>query len=85
MEEKRRQSALWLLIHQSIMIHKIALTHCNMYDKQIPHFKIHKVVLEVGTRYLGGRGNFHFRDPPPLLQFPDAAGMLGILKINSAD
>ena len=53
MEEKRWQSALWLLIHQSIMIHKIELTHCNM-------IKIHKVVLEVGTRYLGGRGEFPF-------------------------
>ena len=59
MEEKRWQSALWLLIHPSIMIHKIALTHCNN-DKQIPHFKIHKVVLEVGTHYLGGRGEFPF-------------------------
>ena len=28
---------------------------------------MHKVVLEVGTHYLGGKGNFfHFRDPPPL-------------------
>ena len=84
MEEKRWQSALWLLIHQSIMIHKIALTHCN----NMINFNIHKVVLEVGTRYLGGRGTFHFRDSPPLpqfQQFPDAAGMLGILKINSAE
>ena len=44
----------------SITIHKIALTHCNNNDKQIPHFKIHKVVLEVGTRNLGGRGEFPF-------------------------
>ena len=84
MEEKRWQSALWLLIHQSIMIHKIALTHCNMIN-----FNIHKVVLEVGTRYLGGRGGLSILEtpppPPPLPQFPDAAGMLGILKINSAE
>ena len=61
MEDKMWQNALWLLIHQSIMIHKIALMHCNNdYDKQIPHFNIHTVVLEVETCYLGGRGEFPF-------------------------
>ena len=57
------------------------------YDKQIPHFKIHKVVLEVETRYLGGGGGegFPFERPSPLPQILDGAGMLGILNINSAE
>ena len=42
-------------------------TNTLSYHKEMPHFKMHKVVLEVGTRYVGGKEEFVvcFRDPPP--------------------
>ena len=45
-------------------------TNTLSYHKEMPHFKMHKVVLEVGTRYLGGKEEFVvcFRDPPPPLK-----------------
>ena len=57
------------------IIHKIEMTivpssqtHALSYHKEMPHFKMHKVVLEVGTRYLGGREGICrlFQRPSPL-------------------
>ena len=73
---KKVTSAPWLVIHQSIRIHKIEMTRHNsvIYDKQIPHFKICKVVPQVGNSLLE-------RHSPHTTIPRYAAGMLGILTV----
>ena len=100
-EVKRWQSELWLITNpsncnntQNRDDHYTHHTNTLSYHKEMLHFRLHKVVLEVGTRSLARRGSFvlfflfqrPFLPPPPLTipQFPDAAGMFGTLRINSA-
>ena len=69
---KKVTSAPWLVIHQSIRIHKIEMTrHNSVIYKQIPHFKICKVVPQVGNSLLE-------RHSPHTTIPRYAAGMLGI-------
>ena len=59
MEEERWRSALWLITKNNTQNrddHCAQHTNTLSYHKEMPHFKMLKVVLEVGTRYLGGEG-----------------------------
>ena len=69
MEEKRWRWLITKYNTQNRDDHGPQHTNTLSYHKEMPHFKMHKVVLEVGTRYLGGKEEFVvcFRDPPPQL------------------
>ena len=68
MEEKRWRWLITKYNTQNRDDHCRQHTNTLSHHKEMPHFKMHKVVLEVGTRYLGGKEEFVvcFRDPPPL-------------------
>ena len=74
MEEKRWRWLITKYNTQNRDDHCPQHTNSLSYHKEMPHFKIHKVVLEVGTHYLGGKGELvvRFRDPPPPSQMQQA-------------
>ena len=67
MEEERWRSPLWLITKNNTENRD---DHCAQHTNTLSyhkHFKMHKVAVEVGICYLGGREEFVvcFRDPPP--------------------